>query len=192
MRSRSIRNRKNVMMGSSDRLASSSGGRRAPTWGYTTQLNSSRLPRTNPDIMPARVRESVSIRKRHQARPKPTDAAPALNPGMCVCACFTSAPRLFADSKLCRTMPAKPLSLADYKMGKNGKSSGCSFVDPVMEIVDTLTGPYPAETRLHFCQEDRSVKYKEVAFLIISFQEKSQVFLSLLFNKKFARISNPL
>ncbi|EGI69496.1 hypothetical protein G5I_01786 [Acromyrmex echinatior] len=69
---------------------------------------------------------------------------PASNPGMRVCACFTSAPRMFADSKLCRTMPAEPLSLADYKTRKNVKSPRMPFCRPVMEIVDTLTSPYPA------------------------------------------------
>ncbi|KYM81329.1 hypothetical protein ALC53_08097 [Atta colombica] len=63
---------------------------------------------------------------------------------MRVCACFTSAPRMFADSKLCRTMPAEPLSLADYKTRKNVKSPRMPFCRPVMEIVDTLTSPYPA------------------------------------------------
>lgn len=79
--------------------------------GCTTQLNSSRFPRTNPDIMLASG--SVSIENDTENRPNPTGRAPrrpALNPGTCVCACFTSTPRLFADSKLCRTMPAAPLS----------------------------------------------------------------------------------
>lgn len=150
MRSRPFRNRTNVTARSSDRFASSSTGRRAPAWGYI-RLNWTRvalLPRAryNPDIMLARV---PGARFNSKTTPSAAEkasggAAPALNPGMRVCACFTSAPRLFADSKLCRTMPAEPLSLADYKTGKNGKSPRMPFCRPVMEIVDTLTGPYPA------------------------------------------------
>lgn len=55
--------------------------------------------------------------------------APALNPGTRVCACFTSAPRLFADSKLCRTMPAAPLSHSwIIKREKRKGVCGCAFV----------------------------------------------------------------
>jgi len=123
-------------------FASSSRDRRVPMRGYTTQLNSSRFPRA-PNKSQYNT-HSRSIRKRHRAQPTSTGAVPASNPRMRVCACFTSAPRMFADSKLCRTMPAEPLSLADYKTRKNVKSPRMPFCRPVMEIVDTLTSPYPA------------------------------------------------
>ncbi|EZA59538.1 hypothetical protein X777_00381 [Ooceraea biroi] len=48
---------------------------------------------------------SVSIENDTERTANPTGDGAGINPGTRVCACFTSAPRLFADSKLCRTMP---------------------------------------------------------------------------------------
>lgn len=119
-------------------------GERAPRWPrfswdnaersrYTTQFNSSHFTRLEINPCSTGIESKTTPRKRENRGERVDETAREetlhrYNPAR-VCTCFTSTPRLFADSKLCRTMrvPLSAFSPADYKTGKREKACALLF-----------------------------------------------------------------